>query len=278
MINNIKNIVDTNNTLKTKSATTFKGMSMSPVSKALYTLSNNDMLNASFVDIFAMDTPRTIVETKHRGKEAGIEMGFREYTGTFIAEFSAALFAFITSKIFSKTYKPEIKVNSGSWATNNSLDVFQNIYKNSNRTPEGFVSDTLGAISGIVGKNTKALANVEKTKLQPVQNALVDLITNKNLDKKASKNLMEKAQTGIVELLGADNNIIVASGGKKLTASLTHTLRDAVDLGKNVFFKEGTQNSEAVISKLKTLNKSRIALAIPASMALAITNQYINRQ
>jgi len=48
---------------------TFKS-ALSPVSKALYTLSNNDMLNASFVDVFAMDTPRTIVETKHRGKQA----------------------------------------------------------------------------------------------------------------------------------------------------------------------------------------------------------------
>ena len=40
---------------------------MGGLSNALYTLSNNDMLNASFVDIFAMDTPRTIVETKNRG-------------------------------------------------------------------------------------------------------------------------------------------------------------------------------------------------------------------
>ena len=60
-------------------------VSMGSLSNALYTLGNNDMLNASFVDIFAMDTPRTIVETKYRGKQAGIEMGFREYTGTFIA-------------------------------------------------------------------------------------------------------------------------------------------------------------------------------------------------
>jgi len=50
------------------------------------------------------------------------------------------------------------------------------------------------------------------------------------------------------------------------------------ELGKNVFFKEGTKNTDEIISKLKTLNKSRIALAIPASMLLAITNQYINRQ
>ena len=109
---------------------------MGGLSKALYTLSNNDMLNASFVDIFAMDTPRTIVETKNRGKQAGIEMGFREYTGTFIAEFSAALFAVIASKFISKRLTPNIKVNSGSWITNNGLDVFSDIYNKSDKTPK----------------------------------------------------------------------------------------------------------------------------------------------
>lgn len=75
----------------------------------LYTLGNNDMLNASFIDVFAMDTPRTIIEFNHRGKQAGIEMGFREYTGTFIAEFSSIVFALAVSKLFAKKYKPEVK-------------------------------------------------------------------------------------------------------------------------------------------------------------------------
>ena len=116
----------TNNTLNFSS-------SMGTLSKSLYTLSNNDMLNASFVDVFAMDTPRTIVETKNRGKQAGIEMGFREYTGTFIAEFSAAVFAIIASKFISKKLTPDVKVNSGSWITNNGLNVFSDIYTKSDK-------------------------------------------------------------------------------------------------------------------------------------------------
>ena len=113
-INNINKNIENKN----RNNTSFMGQ-MGALSNALYTLSNNDMLNASFVDIFAMDTPRTIVETKNRGKQAGIEMGFREYTGTFIAEFSAALFAVLASKFISKKLNPNVKVNSGSWITNN---------------------------------------------------------------------------------------------------------------------------------------------------------------
>ena len=128
--------------------------SMGTLSKALYTLGNNDMLNASFVDVFAMDTPRTIVETKNRGKQAGIEMGFREYTGTFIAEFSAAVFAVLASKLISKKYKPDVKVNSGSWITNNGLNVFSDIYEKSDKTPKGYVQDVLSAMTGTAGKKT----------------------------------------------------------------------------------------------------------------------------
>jgi hypothetical protein len=134
---------------------------MSPVSNALYALQNNDMLNASFVDVFAMDTPRTIVEFKHRGKNAGIEMGFREYTGTFIAEFSAALFAFLSSKVFSKIYKPEVKINPSSWATNNSLDVLNSIYKESNGSLNKFTENIIKSFSGLNGNEIKKIPYFE---------------------------------------------------------------------------------------------------------------------
>ena len=106
-------------------------MTLDITSKTLYALQNNDMLNAAAIDLFAMDTPRTYVEYKYRGKNAGREMAFREYTGTFIAEFSAALFAFMTGKVASKFYKPKITTNSSSWATDKTLDTLYEIYQKS---------------------------------------------------------------------------------------------------------------------------------------------------
>ena len=129
--------------------------SLGGLSNALYTLNNNDMLNASFIDVFAMDTPRTIVETQHRGKQAGIEMGFREYTGTFIAEFSSAVFAVLASKFLAKKLNSAIKVNSGSWITNNGLNVFSDIYNKSEKTPKSYVEKVLDSMSGIVGSERK---------------------------------------------------------------------------------------------------------------------------
>ena len=54
------------------------------------------------------------------------------------------------------------------------------------------------------------------------------------------------------------------------------TTADTVDAAQNIFFKEGV-NPKAVTEKLKTLNKSRVAIAIPLSLALAISNQKLNR-
>lgn len=250
---------------------------MGGLSKALYTLSNNDMLNASFVDIFAMDTPRTIVETKNRGKQAGIEMGFREYTGTFIAEFSAAIFAIFASKIIAQKLNPEIKVNSGSWITNNGLNVFFDIYNKSNKTPKSYVENILNSMSGQVGFETKNFADIDKAKSKLVIEKLTNLITYKSLNKKEHKKALIDIQDKIINLLGADNSITIKSGKYETTSNLTHTLRDIVDSGKNIFFAETKHAPKEIVSKLKRMNNLRIGIAIPLSMGLAITNQYLNR-
>lgn len=251
---------------------------MGGLSKALYTLSNNDMLNASFVDVFAMDTPRTIVETKNRGKQAGIEMGFREYTGTFIAEFSAALFAVIASKFIAKKLNPDIKVNSGSWITNNGLDVFSDIYNKSDKTPKSYVENVLNSMSGLKGKDIKEFSDIDKEKTKPVAEQLTKLITENNPDRKETKKVLNQVQDNIISMLGADNNIMIKGNKSSLSANLTHTLRDIVDSGRNIFFG-GVNKKEPgkIISKLKRMNNLRIGIAIPLSMALAITNQYLNR-
>ncbi|MBO6257265.1 hypothetical protein J6N69_04450 [bacterium] len=250
---------------------------MGGLSNALYTLSNNDMLNASFVDIFAMDTPRTVVETKNRGKQAGIEMGFREYTGTFIAEFSAAVFAIIASKFISKKLSPDIKVNSGSWITNNGLNVFSEIYNKLDKTPKSYVENILNSMSGLVGPKTKNFADIAQNEKQSVIEKLTNLITDKSMDKKTNKKTLTEIQDEIINLLGADNSIKIKSGKYEVTSNLSHTLRDIVDSGKNIFFTQTKQNPSEIISKLKRMNNLRIGIAIPLSMGLAITNQYLNR-
>jgi len=265
-----------NNINNADKKTAFKG-NMGALSKTLYTLGNNDMLNASFVDIFAMDTPRTYVETKYRGKQAGIEMGFREYTGTFIAEFSAAVFAVLASKVISKKLKPDVKINSGSWITNNGLNVFSEIYQKSDKTPQGYVKEVLNSLTGLAGSETRAFSDLDKEKAAPVIQKLTGVITDKSIDKKGISKTAAAIQDEIINLLGADSSIKLKSGASEFSANLTHTVRDIIDSGRNIFFAEGKTKAGEIISKLKTMNKLRIGIAIPLSMAIALTNQYLNR-
>ena len=260
-----------NNTTNYKQPNFKAGINLSPLSNSLYTLSNNDMLNASFIDIFAMDTPRTIVEFKNRGKDAGIEMGFREYTGTFIAEFSATVFALLFSKWFVKKHKD---INPNSWATNESIDTLTSIYENSSKTPQSYAKNVMNSMSGLVGdKNVKFKNDTNNNVIKNI----TTLITNKSLNKQEEKALFNQTQDEIISILKADSNITLKSGEKEFNANLSHTLRDVVDMGKNVFFNKQV-DYKLVTKKLKTLNKSRLAFAIPLSMSIAITNQYINRK
>ena len=199
---------------QTTQAINFKAINLTPLSKALYTLNNNDMLNASFVDVFAMDTPRTIVETKNRGKQAGIEMGFREYTGTFIAEFSATVFAILSSKLLNKLYKPNIKTNNSGWITNKGLQTFKEIFSKSDKTPKGFVDSVLNSITGLVGSKYKAFSSIDKGKTEKIAQTLTGIITN-DVDKSTIKKTLSTVQDEIIKLLGADNNIIIKSADKE---------------------------------------------------------------
>ena len=131
-------------------------------------------------------------------------------------------------------------------------------------------------MTGLVGSEYKKFNSIDKEKTKTIKETLTKLITE-NSDKKTIKKTLTNVQDDIVKLLGADNNIILKSGDKEFGANLTHVLRDTIDMGKNVFFKEGANHSD-IIKKLKFLNNSKIAFAIPASMLLALSNQYINRQ
>jgi hypothetical protein len=133
-------------------------------------------------------------------------------------------------------------------------------------------------MQGLAGKENKNFLSASEEKAKPIIDGLTELITNKSLTKSQSKELTENVKDKIIEVLGADNQIKISSQNNELTSNLSHTLRDITDLGKNVFFAENQSNIDKVVSKLKTMNKSRILFAIPASMILAITNQYINRQ
>lgn len=276
----------------------FRGPIDAPLTQGLAALSTNPMLNASLVDVFAMGLPRTVVEYKERNKYAGFEMAFREFTGTFIACFSAGLFGQMINKTMSKRIQPEIKVNENSWASNNTIDVLNDI----NKSGKNYSKNLFNSLSGLNkneeqpwnkinwdkiewydkkawnnltwdNKDFEGVHNKIKSEKSIIE-AFDKLISDKNLSKNDSKNLQNILTERVINAVGAESNITLKSGDKAITSTVQNILRDSIDMGKNVF---SGNESEKAIAKLKKLNKVKTLGALTLSVALALTNQAINR-
>lgn len=288
-----------NNTPQTQFRTpNFRGPIDAPLTQGLAALSTNPMLNASLVDVFAMGLPRTIVEYKERNKYAGFEMAFREFTGTFIACFSAGLFGQMINKTMSKRIQPEIKVNENSWASNNTIDVLNQI----NKSGKNYSKNLFNSLSGLNKNEELAWNKINWDKIEwydkeawnnlkwdnkefdgvhnkiKSEKSIIEtfdkLISDKKLSKNDSKNLQNILTERVINAVGAESNITIKSGDKSITSTVQNILRDSIDMGKNVF---SAKESEKTIVKLKKLNKVKTLGALTLSIVLALTNQAINR-
>lgn len=288
-----------NNTPQTQLRTpNFRGPIDAPLTQGLAALSTNPMLNASLVDVFAMGLPRTIVEYKERNKYAGFEMAFREFTGTFIACFSAGLFGQMINKTMSKRIQPEIKVNENSWASNNTIDVLNQI----NKSGKNYSKNLFNSLSGLNKNEEQAWNKINWDKIEwydkeawnnlkwdnkdfegvhnkiKSEKSIIEtfdkLISYEKLSKNDSKNLQNILTERVINAVGAESNITLKSGDKSITSTVQNILRDSIDMGKNVF---SANESEKMIVKLKKLNKVKTLGALTLSIVLALTNQAINR-
>lgn len=288
-----------NNTPQTQLRTpNFRGPIDAPLTQGLAALSTNPMLNASLVDVFAMGLPRTIVEYKERNKYAGFEMAFREFTGTFIACFSAGLFGQMINKTMSKRIQPEIKVNENSWASNNTIDVLNQI----NKSGKNYSKNLFNSLSGLNKNEEQAWNKINWDKIEwydkeawnnlkwdnknfegvhnkiKSEKSIIEtfdkLISDEKLSKNDSKNLQNILTERVINAVGAESNITLKSGDKSITSTVQNILRDSIDMGKNVF---SANESEKMIVKLKKLNKVKTLGALTLSIVLALTNQAINR-
>lgn len=288
-----------NNTPQTQLRTpNFRGPIDAPLTQGLAALSTNPMLNASLVDVFAMGLPRTIVEYKERNKYAGFEMAFREFTGTFIACFSAGLFGQMINKTMSKRIQPEVKVNENSWASNNTIDVLNQI----NKSGKNYSKNLFNSLSGLNKNEEQAWNKINWDKIEwydkeawnnlkwdnkdfegvhnkiKSEKSIIEtfdkLISDEKLSKNDSKNLQNILTERVINAVGAESNITLKSGNKSITSTVQNILRDSIDMGQNVF---SANESEKTIVKLKKLNKVKTLGALTLSIVLALTNQAINR-
>lgn len=294
----IERINSNNKNNKNNNKINYKGALDGVITSTLRTLDTNPMANAVGIDLFAMVAPRTYVDTKERNKYAGAETFFREFTGTLIVCLSASLFAKGISKLANKIIKPNLKINTNSWFTKDSLSLLSKTYKSSKNNPTKYVSDVLNGISGRDGKGVNEYKNInwnsvdwidekkwnniiwDNKKYNGIQNklksdngiteTLAELIYDNNISKKDKKNLLDIIEARVVNAFGVSNNI----QNKTLTTNIPNLLRDTVDLGEMAY----KGNLEEKVDKINKINNIKSIGAISLASGLGLINQYINRK
>lgn len=283
----------------------FKGALDGALTSSLKLLDTNEMANAVLIDVGAMVAPRTYYDAKARNKDAGAETFFRELSGTFINCLSAGLLSIGIAKIANNFIMPNVKIDSNTWFSKDSIGVLKAAWDNADNNVEKYVRNVFDNLGGRDYKDIKyfkdinwdnvdwqnskgwekinwdnanfaGLAERLKTK-DGMISTMTDLINSKNITSKDRKNALKIMQARIVNALGAERDIHVKIGGNDLSATLENVLRDTYDMGKKVFANSGVDVNLA-LKKIARVNNIKIFGALAGASALGLTNQYINRK
>ncbi len=283
----------------------FKGALDGALTSALRTLDTNEMANAVLIDLGAMVAPRTYYDTKERNKYAGTETFFREISGTFINCLSAGLLAGIISRIAAKKVMPDTKINPKSWFSKDSVSTLKEAWDKSDKTAKGYAENIFTNLQGRDGRVVKKFADIDWKNIDWVDEAkwkdifwynnnyksiemkltskegfvetFAEIIDNKNINKYDKKNLLKIMETRLTNALGAGRDTSLNIGDKKLVAKLENILRDAYDMGNDVFTNKNV-SIEKALKKISKVNNIKIFGALTAASAIGITNQHLNRK
>ncbi len=283
----------------------FKGLLDGALTSSLKLLDTNEMANAVLIDVGAMVVPRTYYDTKARNKDAGAETFFRELSGTFINCLSAGLFGIGIAKIANKHVMPEVKIDSNTWFSKESVNVLKSAWDKSDNSIDKYVKNVFDNLGGRDGKNVVKFKdinwnNVEwhdnenwkriywnntgfvdiderlKTK-DGITGTMTQLISDKTIKGRDKENALKIMHARIANALGAERDIQVKIGDHTLGATLENVLCDTYDMGRKVFANKEI-NIDTAMKKIAKVNNIKIFGALAGASALGLTNQYINRK
>ena len=289
--------------LKENKNISFKGPIDGVVTQTLMAINTNPMINAAAVDVGSMVIPRTYIDTKKRNKYAGFETFFRELTGTVIVCLSAGVAAMGIASIHNKSILKEINIKPKIWATNETFDALRNHWEKSEKNVNKYIKNIFSDLSGSNGKNIEKWNDINWNKVNwyddsswskikwdnnkwkniasktkdgdQIIEVFSELIKDKSASKKDVKNVIKILEQRISNSLRADQSINISSGDKSISTNLRNLIRDAHDLGKEIF-GSGVDLNKAE-HKLKSMNKLKSTGAVGLVSLVGLGNQSFNR-
>lgn len=206
---------------------------------ALRFLDTNPAIGATAVDLGSMVIPRTYVDAKDRGPQAGVETGFRESVSV-VNHGSIGLVGLGAAYLLSNELNKKYATNVNNLLVNNdAIEAFSQSWKNSDNNVDEYYKSVLSKIEGLDGNGW--------TQLRNTSDILEDL---KKLDpdaegftKETAKDALESIKARIAHRTGAKGAVRIAYEGsnketKYLEESLEVLINTMTGLGKT--FREAT--------------------------------------
>ncbi len=283
----------------------FKGVLDGTFTNVMRVLDTNEMINAVVLDVGPMSLPRAYIDATQRNKYAGIETLSRELEGTFINCLSAGVFASIISYFASKWMNPDVAVNSNSWYSKDSLAALQTAWEEGGKNTKGYAENVFKNLTGLDGNKVNKFTDINWDKIEwidkdrwqkikwknpeykGVENklksadgfvgTLTQIINDKTIAREDKGNVLRIMEVRLTNALGAGRDTALTVGNNKVADKLENILRDAYNLGNDVYTNNKVKPA-AALTKLAKINKMKIFGALSASCVLGLTNQYINRK
>ncbi len=282
----------------------FKGVLDGTFTNVMRVLDTNEMINAVVLDVGPMSLPRAYIDATQRNKYAGIETLSREMEGTFINCLSAGVFASLISYFASKWVMPEVSINSNSWYSKDSLAALQAAWVGG-KNLEGYSRNIFNNLSGVDGCKVNKFSEIDWDKVNWIDkdrwakikwknpeykgiennlktaegfiDTLVKIIDDKKIAREDKGNILRIMEIRLTNALGAGRDTTLTIGDNKIADKLENILRDAYNMGNDVYTNNKVKPAQA-LAKLAKINKLKIFGALSASCILGLTNQYINRK
>lgn len=281
MITKIQNtpISYANRDLKNNNAS-FKGIETLvagavPAISALRFLDNSPAIGACVVDLGSMVIPRTVVDTKNRGVDSGVETGIREGSSTvnhaIVGLVGAGAASAVTSAVRINSKYSGVEAQK-IFANNDAIDVFADFWKKSGNNPTKYYEAVLESIEGLDASTWKKFLPTDG---EDSISKLAEKLAGSN---ELTKDLKQELLNKIVKNTGARGKFKLAAGadGKQVSESLDILLENMTVLGKN-FAAKGVDNLDNFVKDLKGVKKYSALLGLGISTVIGCSIQPINK-
>lgn len=266
-----------------KQRQSFKGVGTGTLG-ALKFLNDSPAIGACAVDLCSMVIPRTAIEMKNRGPQAGIEAAFREGVSCLIHA-CVGVIGLGAAKLISGGFNKNNNIKAENiFASGNTIDNMSKIWQGAEGQKQ-FFDGFLQNIKGLNGTEWKKVSNSAK---DDIINSLVEL-ANKTEELANAEGKEKRAIAGKVNELkdivlakitkdtGAKASFKMQANGQEVVASGLGELVDNAVLLSNAFKTKSKEKLPEFVESLKRNKKASTALGMLICAVMCISVQPLNR-